>query len=48
MVAVYSDFEGFHTQEEQTVYYEKLSNIGELTKNKDTELLIAMSSVNEL
>lgn len=42
MVDVYSSLEGFPSQEEQPDYYKMLSNIGELTKNPDTEIFVAV------
>ena len=44
MVDVYSQLKGFPTKEEQPDYYKMLANIGELTKNPKTKLLIAVSS----
>lgn len=44
MVRVYSDLEGFPNAEEQPAYYDMLTNIGELTKKPNTELLVAVSS----
>lgn len=44
MVNVYSQLEGFPTPDEQPDYYEMLANIGHLTENPKTKLLIAISS----
>lgn len=44
MVQVYSQLEGFPTATEQPNYYKMLANIGELTNNPKTELLVAVSS----
>ena len=44
MVNVYSQLEGFPTKNEQPNYYKMLANIGSLTKNPKTKLLIAISS----
>lgn len=44
MVDVYGGLEGFPKADEQPAYYEKLVNIGDFTKNPETELLIAISS----
>jgi GNAT superfamily N-acetyltransferase len=44
MVNVYSQLEGFPTKDEQPKYYKMLANIGILTKNPKTKLLIAISS----
>jgi GNAT superfamily N-acetyltransferase len=44
MVMVYSQLKGFPTNEEQSDYYKMLANIGSLTKNPGTKLLIAVSS----
>jgi GNAT superfamily N-acetyltransferase len=43
MVRVYSGLEGFPKQDDQPAYYDMLSNIGELTNNPGTELLVAVS-----
>ena len=44
MVNVYSQLEGFPSKKEQPYYYEMLANIGGLTENSKTKLLIAISS----
>jgi GNAT superfamily N-acetyltransferase len=44
MVRVYSQLEGFPKASEQPDYYSMLTNIGELTKKPDAELLVAVSS----
>ena len=44
MVDVYSQLEGFPKETEQPGYYQMLKNIGTLTTNPETELLIAISS----
>ncbi len=43
MVRVYSQLEGFPKESDQPRYYEMLANIGELTKNPETQLLVAVS-----
>jgi GNAT superfamily N-acetyltransferase len=43
MVKVYSLLEGFPKESEQADYYNMLANIGALTKNPGTELLVALS-----
>jgi len=43
MVAVYSQLEGFPSPEEQPGYYKLLANIGSLTSNPKTRLLIAIT-----
>ncbi|MBN4072749.1 GNAT family N-acetyltransferase [Crocinitomix catalasitica] len=43
MVSVYSNLEGFPSPEEQPAYYNLLANIGDLTQNLKTRLLIAVS-----
>jgi len=43
MVRVYSQLEGFPTQEEQPAYYNMLANIGNLTNSPQTRLLAAIS-----
>lgn len=42
MVRVYSQLEGFPKEAEQPAYYSMLTNIGELTNNPGTELLVAV------
>ncbi len=44
IVRVYSQLEGFPKESEQPNYYKLLANVGELVKNQDTQLLIALSS----
>jgi len=44
MVKVYSQLEGFPKESEQPDYYKMLTNIGELTKKPETELLVAISN----
>lgn len=48
MVRVYSQLDGFPKPAEQPAYYEMLSNIGTFTDKPATELLVAVSSDNEL
>jgi GNAT superfamily N-acetyltransferase len=48
MVQVYSQLEGFPKESEQPNYYKMLANIGELTNNPGTELLVAVSSDNKI
>lgn len=48
MVQVYSQLEGFPKPDEQPNYYNMLANIGELTKNPGTTLLVAISPVNKI
>ncbi len=48
MVEVYSGLEGFPKADQQPSYYQTLANIGEFTKNPDTELLIAVSDTNTI
>ncbi|ESU24929.1 N-acetyltransferase GCN5 [Flavobacterium enshiense DK69] len=48
MVQVYSQLEGFPKESEQPNYYKMLANIGDLTNNPGTELLVAVSSDNEI
>ncbi len=43
MVRAYSQLEGFPKESEQPNYYKMLANIGELTNNPGTELLVAFS-----
>lgn len=48
MVQVYSQLEGFPKESEQPAYYKMLANIGELTNNPETELLVAVCSDNKI
>ena len=48
MVNVYSQLEGFPTKNEQPNYYKMLANIGSLTENPKTKLLIAISSSGKI
>ena len=43
MVEVYSQLEGFPSQEEIPDYYDNLRNVGEFVKNPKTKLIIAVS-----
>lgn len=43
MVDVYSKLDGFPKPDEQPAYYDLLKNIGKLTLNPNTELLVAIS-----
>lgn len=43
MVEVYSNLEGFPSKIEQPEYYQLLANIGSLTENTKTRLLVAIS-----
>lgn len=43
MVQVYSHLEGFPKASEQPNYYKMLANIGDLTNQPETELLVAVS-----
>jgi GNAT superfamily N-acetyltransferase len=44
MVNVYSQLDGFPSASEQPEYYRMLANIGKLTEQPETELLVAVSS----
>lgn len=44
MVKVYSQLAGFPKEAEQPEYYKMLANIGELTKQPATQLLVAVSA----
>ena len=44
MVRVYSQLDGFPKESDQPEYYRMLTNIGELTKKPETELLVAVSA----
>ena len=48
MVDVYSRLEGFPSRREQPEYYEKLTHIGQLTEQPETEVLIARSAEGQL
>lgn len=48
MIDVYSNLDGFPTPNEQPGYYEMLSNIGSFNEEKDTKVLVAISSEGEL
>jgi ribosomal protein S18 acetylase RimI-like enzyme len=48
MVQVYSQLEGFPKQDEQPEYYKMLANIGNLTENPTTRLLVAATSDGKL
>lgn len=48
MVNVYSQLEGFPKISEQPEYYKMLLNVGNLTKNDNTELLVAISNKNKI
>ncbi|MGZ8554363.1 MAG: GNAT family N-acetyltransferase, partial [Chitinophagaceae bacterium] len=48
MVRAYSQLEGFPKESEQPNYYKMLANIGELTNNPGTELIIAVSPDEEI
>ncbi|APG59913.1 GNAT family N-acetyltransferase [Christiangramia salexigens] len=48
MVEVYSRLEGFPKRDEQPDYYNMLENIGEITKNPGTELLIAVEADEQI
>ncbi|WP_109300258.1 GNAT family N-acetyltransferase [Aquimarina sp. AU474] len=48
MVNVYSQLEGFPNQDQQPEYYSFLTNIGNLTQNPKTRLLIAISENGQI
>jgi len=48
MVEVYSKLEGFPKESEQPDYYKMLANIGEITSKPEAELLVSVSSGNEI
>jgi ribosomal protein S18 acetylase RimI-like enzyme len=48
MVAVYSQLEGFPKPHEQPAYYKFLANVGELTEQDGTEIIVAVSNANEI
>ena len=48
MVEVYSVLKGFPKPEEQPQYYDLLRDVGQLTKNKNIELLVAISEQGEI
>jgi GNAT superfamily N-acetyltransferase len=48
MIKVYSQLDGFPKESEQPDYYKMLANVGELTKKPETEILVSVSSKNEI
>ncbi|MCX2742020.1 GNAT family N-acetyltransferase [Pontibacter anaerobius] len=48
LVRVYAQLEGFPKEHEQPAYYNMLSNIGDLTANPGTELLVAASAEGKI
>ncbi|SHJ28087.1 GNAT family N-acetyltransferase [Aquimarina spongiae] len=48
MVQVYSALEGFPKINDQPEYYEVLKNVGDLTKNSNTELIVAVSEQGKI
>jgi ribosomal protein S18 acetylase RimI-like enzyme len=48
MVDVYSQLDGFPKETEQPGYYQMLKNIGALTTNPETELLVAVSAKDQI
>lgn len=48
MVRVYSQLEGFPKEKEQPAYYALLQNVGELTKNPGTEIILAVQNTNQI
>ena len=48
MVHVYSQLPGFPKQADMPSYYKMLANVGELTKQNGTELLVAVSEEDKL
>ena len=48
MIRVYAHLVGFPTPKEQPEYYEMLSNIGIVTEQTDTRLLVAVSEKGEI
>jgi len=43
MVRVYAQLEGFFSVDENPAYYNKLANVGDLTTQPKTKLLVAVS-----
>ena len=48
MVSVYSRLTGFPTPADQPAYYQMLSNVGNLTTQPETELLVAVSDKQKI
>jgi GNAT superfamily N-acetyltransferase len=48
MVKVYSQLDGFPKPSEQPDYYNMLSNVGELSKKRGAEVLVAVDSSNKI
>ena len=48
LVKVYSQLEGFPTASEMPDYYKMLANVGQLTENPETELLVAVTTSGKI
>ncbi len=48
LVKVYSNLNGFPKPKEQPEYYKMLENVGELTKNPNIEIFVAVSEQNQV
>ncbi len=48
MVEVYSQLEGFPNQKEQPEYYDLLLNVGQLTSNGHTHIIVALDTNNKV
>lgn len=48
MVQAYSQLEGFLKESDQPMYYKMLRNVGDLTQKPATEILVAVSSQNNV
>lgn len=48
MVTVYSQLEGFPNQDEQPHYYSMLLNVGQLSHNENTELIVAVDKTERV
>jgi ribosomal protein S18 acetylase RimI-like enzyme len=48
MVQAYSQLDGFPKESDMPKYYEMLANVGDLTSKPETELLVAVSSEDEI
>jgi ribosomal protein S18 acetylase RimI-like enzyme len=48
MVQAYSQLEGFPKEPEMPIYYEMLTNVGDLTNNPKTELLAAVNADDKI
>jgi GNAT superfamily N-acetyltransferase len=48
MVTVYSQLDGFPKETEQPGYYQMLTNVGDLTRKPETDLIVAVSPADRI